>query len=242
MNPKDYLKTILKVKAGSHLYNLATKNSDEDYRGCVLCTHPKVLFGFHKFEQITSQIPDSVMWNLPKFVQLALQGNTVALEVLFAPPEYLLDSSEFGYFLRNNRGKFLSRRIFSVLVGYGYAEYNRAVGATTGKLGEKRKQEIEKFGYSPKNASHCIRLLKTGIILFNTGEYITSWNNLDKEELADLKIGKYSPVYFEKIFKYYMEELKQVFEKTDVFDMPDEKYIIDNTIKFMKNQLGAYNK
>jgi len=38
------------------------------------------------------------------------------------------------------------------------------------KLGKQRKESIEKYGYSTKNAAHCIRLLFEGIELLKTGE------------------------------------------------------------------------
>jgi predicted nucleotidyltransferase len=237
MNPKDYLQTILKVKAGSHLYNLATETSDEDIRGCVVCTHPHFLFGFKKFEQMESKDPDLVLWNLQKFINMALDGNTVALECIWAPDDKIIESSSFGKFLRSNRDKFLSKRIFKVLQGYGFAEYRRALGETTGRLGDKRKKEIEQFGYSPKNASHCLRLLLVGYYIFKNHEYKTSWNGHTRNFLMSFKQGKQSLSIFKATFSDFMWKMEKAFEKTSLPENPDSDFIITSTVDFLRTLL-----
>lgn len=234
MNPEDHLQTILRVKVGSHLYNLATEKSDEDFRGVVVCTHPDYLFGLRNFEQITTLEPDEVKWNLLKFIKLALSCNTVALEVLFAPDNYVLECNEFGQLLRGNKEKFLSKRIYNVIKGYAYDEYRRALGETTGKLGNKRKQELEKYGYSRKNASHCLRLLKTGINLFLFNQYQTSWYKDEQCLLMDFKTGQYKKHNFEYWFLILMNGLEKAFENTKLPDNSDETFIHKITTEYLE--------
>lgn len=237
MNPKEHLKTILKIQAGSRMYNLDTKTSDDDYRGCVLCTHPAVLFGFQKFEQITTEKPDMVLWNLPKFINMALKGNPVALEVISAPDNAVVECNPFGEFLRQNKDRFYSKQSYNVLRGYYSAEYKKVVGITTGHLGEKRKKDIEKYGYSRKNASHCIRLLLTGIHLFEHNEYKTYWDGLERDILMGFKLGTRSVCEFNSYFEYLQNKFNVAFSKTHLKKTPDREFILENTINYMKEEM-----
>jgi predicted nucleotidyltransferase len=237
MNPKEHLKTILKVQSGSRMYNLDTETSDDDYRGCVLCTDPAVLFGFQVFEQLTSEKPDMVLWNLPKFINLALKGNSVAFEVISAPDNCIVESTSFGEFLRQNRDRFYSKMAHPVLKGYFHKELKRATGVTTGKLGEFRKMQIEEYGYSLKNASHCIRLLLTGIHLFKYNEYKTYWDGSDRNLLMSFKKGESSVKEFKMCYSYYYDKFNDAFEQTKLKDVPDRKFILDNTIAYMKEEM-----
>ena len=59
-----------------------------------------------------------------------------------------------------------------------------------GYMGAKRKKLVEKYGYDCKNAGHCIRLLKLGIYLLNTGT-LQVYREHDRQLLIDIKTGKY---------------------------------------------------
>lgn len=164
--------TILFTQSGSTAYNLRTETSDTDYRGCYLDESWEVLLGIKNNNLVFEmKEPDLSLFNLIKFIKLALNGNTNILEVLFAPEECVLYSNPFGNILRNNRNLFLTENTLHCLAGYYTCELRRALGETTGRLGEKRKEELEARGYSSKNAFHCIRLLDRGIDLISEGVY-----------------------------------------------------------------------
>ena len=58
----------------------------------------------------------------------------------------------------------------------------------TRHLGERRKAEIGKFGYSVKNAYHAIRLLNQGIELLETGQM--TFPRPNAEYLRDIRDGR----------------------------------------------------
>ncbi len=201
--------TLLLVEAGSHAYGLATPESDHDTRGVYVMPTAAYLFGLVRAKPIKSADEDRVLWDLRQFVALAAGANTQALEVLYAPETSVLGASPEGKLLRQERALFLSKGIFRVVSGYALSEYRRAIGEGTRKLGALRKTHIERYGYSPKNASHCLRLLSAGIIALTTGQFPVHVDDQDDRRfLLDLKRGNVERDDFEVQFQRLDRELK----------------------------------
>lgn len=99
---------ILHVRCGSRAYGVDTPDSDHDSRG--ICIPPKeVLLGLQTFEQHESPGSDHVIYGLPKFVRLALEGNPNLIETLYT--EDILQIHPLGEKLRAQRDQFLSRKV-----------------------------------------------------------------------------------------------------------------------------------
>jgi len=59
-------------------------------------------------------------------------------------------------------------------------------------MGRERKELFLKHGYDLKNAAHCLRLLRMGCELMETGELHVDRTDIDAEELKDIKSGKWT--------------------------------------------------
>lgn len=113
---------ILRVRAGSHAYGLAGPDSDEDSRG--VCIPPKeALLGLQAFEQYEDARSDHVVFGLPKFVRLALEGNPNLIETLFT--EDVLFINGFGRRLVEHREIFLSRKVAERFGHYAISQLKR---------------------------------------------------------------------------------------------------------------------
>jgi uncharacterized protein len=113
---------ILQVLAGSQAYNLAGPQSDRDTRG--ICMPPKEsLIGLQTFEQHQDEKGDNVVFGLPKFVRLALEGNPNLIETLFT--EDVLYVNRFGERLRAERDSFLSRLVADRFGHYAFQQLKR---------------------------------------------------------------------------------------------------------------------
>jgi predicted nucleotidyltransferase len=113
---------ILRVLAGSRAYGLAGPHSDEDSRG--VCIPPKeALLGLQTFEQFQDDKGDHVVFSLPKFVRLALEGNPNLIETLFT--EDVLFVSQLGERLLAQRQIFLSRRVAERFGHYALSQLRR---------------------------------------------------------------------------------------------------------------------
>lgn len=113
---------ILKVLAGSQAYGLAGPHSDTDTRG--ICIPPKeALLGLQTFEQVQDEKSDNVIFGLPKFIRLALEGNPNLIETLFT--EDILHITAAGQRLREHRQLFLSRRVAERFGHYAIQQLKR---------------------------------------------------------------------------------------------------------------------
>ena len=116
---------ILKVRAGSHAYGLAGPHSDEDSRG--VCIPPKAaLLGLHTFDQHEDAKSDHVVFGLPKFIRLALEGNPNLIETLFT--EDVLFVNAAGHKLLEHRQIFLSRKVAERFGHYAISQLKRLEG------------------------------------------------------------------------------------------------------------------
>lgn len=116
---------IMKTPFGSHLYGLNTPTSDTDYKGIFMPETKDILLGNIPKTQKISSGPshvrnsqgdvDSDAYSLHHFVQLALQGQTVALDMLHGNME--TEISNTWLFLKENRHRFYTKNM-RAFVGY----------------------------------------------------------------------------------------------------------------------------
>lgn len=94
--------TIVRMRFGSHLYGTATADSDLDIKAVYLPAARDILLQRVKAavtserikargEKNTAEDTDFEAYSPAKFLELLAEGQTVALDMLFAPPSALLD-------------------------------------------------------------------------------------------------------------------------------------------------------
>jgi predicted nucleotidyltransferase len=115
---------LMQTPFGSHLYGLETPTSDRDYKGIFMPEARDILLGTIPKTQKLSSGPshernsqgdvDSETYSLHHFVQLALQGQTVALDMLHGNME--TETSSEWRFLKKNRWRFYTRSIGQITV------------------------------------------------------------------------------------------------------------------------------
>jgi predicted nucleotidyltransferase len=163
----DISNTLCKMRGGSHSYGLNTPLSDEDFRGVFLNTEIKTIIGLerHEHQQNQGNGVDEVYTEVRNFFKLLRQGNTQAIELLFNN-EWIERSHEWGLVQSYKLSLIDSTKLFNSLRGYMQGELKLANGERTGKLGGKRKEAIEKYGFSPKNFVQLLRLAFAGRMYF----------------------------------------------------------------------------
>lgn len=170
---------------GSHSYGLNTPTSDIDNRGVYIINDIDNLIGLSRNEMMVSQKEDdNVYTEFRHFLKLLRGGNTQMIELLFN--DNLIFSSPFWEAVKFHRLNLIdSTKLFSCLRGYMQGELRLANGERTGKLGGKRKESIDKFGFSPKNFVQLLRLAWAGSIFFEKDYFPVNVFKEDKE------FGKY---------------------------------------------------
>ena len=141
---------IVKMLFGAHLYGLETPDSDKDYKGIFLPSKEEILLNrvpktFHEStgkdgSKNTAEDTDFEAFSIYEFVRLALNGETVALDMLHAKDEHVVQSEEhYEVFedLRANREKFYCTDMKAYL---GYVKRQAAkYGVKGGRLAAARE-------------------------------------------------------------------------------------------------------
>lgn len=164
------MKEICRIVAGSRLYGLDTPESDTDTRGVFLNTDSAEILGLSRREVIKSESEDTVLFEFRHYLGHLRNTNTSAIELLFAEGFDILED-EFRVVRENRLNLIDSDRLFVSLMGYIEGERRLANGERTGHLGGKRKAQIDRYGFSPKNFSHLMRLAHCGRVFFGTSHY-----------------------------------------------------------------------
>jgi len=201
---------------GAHAYGTQTEDSDQDVRGVFLPPWT-VLVGTSKLETIECE-PDVVLHSLRKAVRLWAQGNPNMLDWLYLPSDcvWWVDP-KFEHYVREHRKAFLSKRLHARFRGYAHSHLQKMARGVTRELGAKRKADIERFGYSPKNAMHLIRLAEMGIEVLRSGEYNVRRQNA--EMLLSIRRGEWS---MERVQSYGSDLLARMDLALESSPLPDE--------------------
>lgn len=144
-NTKSHV--IVLMKFGSHLYGTDTPNSDIDYKGIFMPSLSDLLLNrVSKSCSITtkqdngkntSKDIDQEIYSLHYFIQLACEGQTVALDMLHAPSNMIIQSSPLWDAIVARRDKFYTKNLHAFV---GYARRQAAkYGIKGSRLNSARK-------------------------------------------------------------------------------------------------------
>lgn len=153
------MKTIVKIKFGSHLYGTDTPLSDTDFKGvylpnlsdCIIGNVPKSVSNNTKSnsnQKNTVEDVDDEMFSLQYFLlTLGKNGDTVFLDMIHAPDNKLVNTSDEWEFIRKNRSKFYTNNLKS------YLGYCRTQAAKYGIKGSKLEAAESFNNYLRANSS-----------------------------------------------------------------------------------------
>jgi sulfur transfer complex TusBCD TusB component (DsrH family) len=137
---------ILEIKFGSHLYGTNTPESDMDFKAIYLPTAREIVLGTYKDtiatsrpkrlnERNTKDDVDIDVYSLDRFLSLLTEGQTVALDMLFAPDRNHVNMTAQGSIILleiwRNLDKLLTRNVNT------FVEYARQQAAKYGIKGSR---------------------------------------------------------------------------------------------------------
>ena len=218
-------KLIAKFMGGSQSYGLSTPESDEDVRGVFLHTDPFYIIGLGRYEHVEDikDGNDIKYKEFRAFVNLLRKGNTEAVEMLFLADERFEILTEEMVKIRQCKYSLIEpEKLFKVLLGYMQGEKRLMNGERTGKLGSKRKNAIDKYGFSPKSATQLFRLAWAGRIFFNKGYFPVNIREENEDFANYLMAVKTNPERFTKEelnakVNQMEKELKEAFDSRKNF-------------------------
>ena len=128
------MSTIVKTVAGSKLFGATVADSDTDYKFVFLPTaeqiiRQKVADNIQKNTKIgndknSADDVDCEGFGLRKFLSMVAAGQTIAVEMLFTPPEFVCESSDLWKEIQRNSYRLVSKQI-SPFVGYCRAQSSK---------------------------------------------------------------------------------------------------------------------
>ncbi len=119
------MRIIVKMKFGAHLYGTATPESDVDYKGIFLPSKEEILLGrvpksynYSTGKDQSRNTKDDIdieLYSLHYFIKLACDGQTVAMDMLHAPDNMILQKSTIWDAIIKNRKKFYTKNLKSFI-------------------------------------------------------------------------------------------------------------------------------
>ena len=135
---------------------------------------------------------DVTLYSLRKFIGLLLKANPNVLGFLWLRPDFYVHTTPALVRLVEERDAFASKQAYPSFVGYAHSQVRKMeANVFNGYMGARRKALVAQHGYDTKNASHLIRLLRTGIEFLTTGT-INVYRDVDAAELVAIKRGEWS--------------------------------------------------
>lgn len=147
--PYDFLRSdprlrdrvILLALGGSYAYGTNHSGSDIDLRGCAL-QRPQDLLGFAKFESCVDTATDTTIYSFNRFVELLLDCNPNALEMIGCRPEHYIVLTEAGRRLLDNAHLFLSQKAAVSFSEYAHQQLQRLESAIArDRLPQSKREE-----------------------------------------------------------------------------------------------------
>lgn len=145
-------KIVVKMIFGSQLYGTETPDSDTDYKGVFLPTKDELLLNRvpkhinqstgNDFSKNTKDDIDIELFSIYEFIKLACEGQTVALDMLHAPANMLIETSDLWNEIVNNREKFYTRNLKAFI---GYARRQAAKYGVKGSRLDAAKEVKERI-------------------------------------------------------------------------------------------------
>jgi predicted nucleotidyltransferase len=204
------MKTVYKCYVGSKGHGLyMTEEEYNEYATCdidvmeffaydlsfYLSTHSLLTPNNELTSSIIDGEYDIVKHEIRKAIDLLTKGNPNMLVCLFGDDSMVLELSEGGRMLRDQRDMFLSKNnIRDRFTGYAYSQLARLErGIYNGYMGEKRKKLVDRLGYDTKNAMTLIRLMNEAVEVLQTGNITVDKRvNGTRQYYLDIKCGKWS--------------------------------------------------
>lgn len=197
------MKEVCRIYTGSTIYGTSTPSSDLDITG-VFVNELSDFFGLQnpKTEHTenvkisngprnTSGDVDCKLFSLKKFLKLAGEGQPLQLEMMFAPDNCIISTSEIWQEIIDNRSMFLSAQSVAPFIGFAVSQFHKAsIKGTNLKAIEALISMFDLWGGSELSTIHppkvSIRGAKAAILSQCDGSNARFYTNEHGAELFEV--------------------------------------------------------
>jgi predicted nucleotidyltransferase len=195
---------------GSHMYGMATPESDMDYTGVF---HPADYANPLKERDRTEvwtnpEGDDFVAHTAAKFARLSVKGNFNVLDLYFYNP--IRRVGFVDELINVCRPFVITRNTLSAYMGYVASQKGRDSDSAR-RRNPERQAQLERVGYDGKYLSHMLRGMYTltGILKTGTYHYLT---DLERAMLLQIKRGEWSKQVLMDYVRIEMEKLESLYD------------------------------
>jgi hypothetical protein len=160
---------ILEIKFGSHLYGTNTPESDMDFKGIYLPEPREIILGTYKktiqikrakkeCERNTKDDVDLEIFSLDRFLELLTEGQTVALDMVFAPDEnctFNYENINIWRAIKLHRHELLTKNVNAFV---GYARQQAAKYGIKGSRMDALKRVMALLDHCYENGEAYVKL------------------------------------------------------------------------------------
>lgn len=93
----------------------------------------------------------------------------------------------------------------------------------SGYMGEKRRKNVERFGYDVKHGAHAIRLLRMGVEFLRSGEFYVDRTGIDAGELKEIKRGLWPLERVQATSERLFAEAEDALRSSKLSERPDRE-------------------
>lgn len=120
---------IYQYVRGSHLYSTNVETSDLDTGGIYIMPNETILgLGLDYQNEIKDASNDNCIWELGRFMELALSSNPTVLEALFVPDDKVIYEHPAFKEIRKYKDYFITKKCFKPFGGYAEQQIKKAQG------------------------------------------------------------------------------------------------------------------
>ena len=211
---------IAKILVGSRAYGTEIEGSDWDYKG-VFIQDPLDLFlnGPKKIIEISE---DEIYYELGYFATMCLSQNPTILEMLYAPEDCVIHSSEHWRRFQNKRDLILSKKAIHAYRGYIY-------------------KEIKELTRGNKQAMHILRAAMTArwVALEHTVKVRLPAAQLSV--LQRVRAGEWTMESVVKEAGALIDKMVEDFATSTLRDEPDREKIEEKVMDIKKEYFKRYD-
>lgn len=114
---------------GSQLYHTNVETSDVDEGGIYIMPNNALLgLGYEYQNEIKDSKNDKCIWEIGRFLELAMSSNPSVIEALFVPDDKVIYEHPIIKVLKKHKEEFVTKKAFAPFCGYAVSQIKKAQG------------------------------------------------------------------------------------------------------------------
>lgn len=256
------MKTIVKMVYGSHLYGTDTELSDKDYKGIYLPELSDCILGKvkHSISETTGDNHsknskddvDNEMYSVQQFIKMACAGETIAIDMLHVPEQFIIEKTPVWDFIHDRRNMFYTKNM-KAFVGFARSQAKRySVKGERLQTAVNALRYLETCPEMNKLGEHFVSLVAAGGTLTERDNFGNFFVDINGRKLSETVTVKYAKDKINLIIKEYGKraekakeaggvdwkaishavraalEVKEIYETGDlIFPLKDRKLLLE---------------